>query len=83
MHCSHVYPGLRAMFRHLLVAVLIGVLVTLTITGFRRAMLSLGWLLLSNNTESLINVMTNLSPLRRILIPVLGGLAARLLLWSW
>ena len=83
MHHLHAYPDLRAMFRRLLIAALIGVLAALAVAGFRHAMLLLEWLFLSNNTGSLVNAATNLSPLRRMLTPALGGLAAGLLLWGW
>ncbi len=82
MHHLHAYPDLRAMFRRLLIAALIGVLAALAVAGFRHAMLLLEWLFLSNNTGSLVNAATNLSPLRRMLTPALGGLAAGLLLWA-
>ncbi|WP_201042162.1 chloride channel protein, partial [Salmonella enterica] len=79
----HAYPDLRAMFRRLLIAALIGILAALAVAGFRHAMFLLEWLFLSNDTGSLVNAATNLSPLRRMLTPVLGGLAAGLLLWGW
>lgn len=50
MHHLHAYPDLRAMFRRLLIAALIGVLAALAVAGFRHAMLLLEWLFLSNNT---------------------------------
>lgn len=42
----------------------------------RHAMLLLEWLFLNNNSGSLVNAATNLSPWRRLLTPALGGLAA-------
>ena len=83
MHHLHAYPDLRAMFRRLLIAALIGILAALAVAGFRHAMFLLEWLFLSNDTGSLVNAATNLSPLRRMLTPALGGLAAGLLLWGW
>ncbi|HBC6263642.1 TPA: chloride channel protein [Citrobacter braakii] len=80
MHHLHAYPDLRAMFRRLLIAALIGILAALAVAGFRHAMLLLEWLFLSNDTGSLVNAATNLSPVRRMLTPALGGLAAGLLL---
>lgn len=83
MHQLHVYPDLRAMFRRLLFAALTGMLAALAVAGFRHAMLFLEWLFLSNNTGSLVNAAAGLSPLRRMLTPAAGGLAAGLLLWGW
>ena len=81
MHHLHAYPDLRAMLRRLLFAALIGILAALAVAGFRHAMLLLEWLFLSNDTGSLVNAASSLSPLRRMLTPALGGLAAGLLLW--
>lgn len=50
MHHLHAYPDLRAMFRRLLIAALIGILAALAVAGFRHAMLLLEWLFLSNDT---------------------------------
>lgn len=83
MHHLHAYPDLRAMFRRLLIAALIGILAALAVAGFRHAMFLLEWLFLDNDTGSLVNAATNLSPIRRMLTPTLGGLAAGLLLWGW
>lgn len=72
MHHLHAYPDLRAMFRRLLFAALVGVLAALAVAGFRHAMLLLEWLFLSNNTgESGQRDDT----LRRVLAPALLGLA--------
>lgn len=46
-------------------------------------MLLLEWLFLNNDSGSLVNAATNLSPWRRLLTPALGGLAAGLLLMGW
>lgn len=43
MHRLHSWPDLRAMFRRLLIAALIGVLAALAVSGFRHAMLLLEW----------------------------------------
>ncbi|AMG94559.1 voltage-gated ClC-type chloride channel ClcB [Citrobacter amalonaticus] len=83
MHRLHSWPDLRAMFRRLLIAALIGVLAALAVSGFRHAMLLLEWTFLSNNSGSLVNAATGLAPWRRVLTPALGGLAAGLLLWGW
>lgn len=83
MHHLHAYPDLRAMFRRLLIAAIIGVLAALAVAGFRHAMLLLEGVFLNNDTGSLVNAATNLSPVRRMLTPALGGLAAGLLLWGW
>lgn len=74
MHHLHVYPDLRAMFRRLLFAALIGILAALAVAGFRHAMLLLEWFFLSNTTGSLVNAAANLSPFRRMLTPALGAL---------
>lgn len=55
----------------------------LPLPGFRHAMLLLEWLFLNNDSGSLVNAATNLSPWRRLLTPALGGLAAGLLLMGW
>ncbi|POT57438.1 voltage-gated ClC-type chloride channel ClcB [Citrobacter amalonaticus] len=83
MHRLHSWPDLRAMFRRLLIAALIGILAALAVAGFRHAMLVLEWLFLSNDTGSLVNAATGLSPWRRAITPALGGLAAGILLWGW
>ncbi|ECK7388469.1 voltage-gated ClC-type chloride channel ClcB [Salmonella enterica subsp. enterica] len=83
MHRLHAYPDLRAMFRRLLIATLIGILAALAVAAFRHAMQLLEWIFLSNNTGSLVNAAEGLSPWRRLITPALGGLAAGLLLWGW
>ena len=83
MHRLHTYPDLRAMFRRLLIATIIGILAALAVAGFRHAMLVLEWLFLRNDTGSLVNAATNLSPWRRLITPAVGGLAAGALLWGW
>lgn len=71
------------MFRRLLIATIVGILAAFAVAGFRHAMLLLEWLFLNNNSGSLVNAATNLSPWRRLLTPALGGLAAGLLLMGW
>lgn len=71
------------MFRRLLIATVVGILAAFAVAGFRRAMLLLEWLFLNNDSGSLVNAATNLSPWRRLLTPALGGLAAGLLLMGW
>ena len=73
MHHLHAYPDLRAMLRRLVFAALIGILAALAVAGFRHAMLLLEWLFLSNDTGSLVNAASSLSPLRRMLTPALGA----------
>ncbi|EFQ0232635.1 TPA: voltage-gated ClC-type chloride channel ClcB [Shigella flexneri] len=83
MHHLHIYPDLRTMFRRLLIATVVGILAVFAVAGFRHAMLLLEWLFLNNDSGSLVNAATNLSPWRRLLTPALGGLAAGLLLMGW
>ena len=83
MHRLHTYPDIGAMFRRLLIATLTGVLAALAVALFRHAMYLLEWLFLSNESGSLVNAASALSPWRRLLTPALGGLAAGLLLWGW
>ncbi len=83
MHHLHIYPDLRTMFRRLLIATVVGILAAFAVAGFRHAMLLLEWLFLNNDSGSLVNAATNLSPRRRLLTPALGGLAAGLLLMGW
>lgn len=71
------------MFRRLLIATIVGILAAFAVAGFRHAMLLLEWLFLNNDSGSLVNAATNLSPWRRLLTPALGGLAAGLLLMGW
>ena len=71
------------MFRRLLIATVVGILAAFAVAGFRHAMLLLEWLFLNNDSGSLVNAATNLSPWRRLLTPALGGLAAGLLLMGW
>ena len=63
------------MFRRLLIATIVGILAAFAVAGFRHAMLLLEWLFLNNDSGSLVNAATNLSPWRRLLTPALGGLA--------
>lgn len=77
------WPDLHAMFRRLLIAMLIGILAALAVSLFRHAMLLLEWLFLSNNSGSLVNAANSLVWWRRLLTPALGGLAAGALLWGW
>ncbi|MBF2788677.1 MULTISPECIES: voltage-gated ClC-type chloride channel ClcB [Enterobacter] len=83
MERLHSYPDIRAMFRRLLIATVTGVLAALAVAVFRHSMYLLEWLLLSNDSGSLVNAAASLSPWRRALTPALGGLAAGLLLWGW
>ncbi|EBL5343048.1 voltage-gated ClC-type chloride channel ClcB [Salmonella enterica subsp. enterica serovar Dublin] len=78
MHRLHAYPDLRAMFRRLLIATLIGILAALAVAAFRHAMQLLEWIFLSNDTGSLVNAAEGLSPWRRLITPALGGLVAGL-----
>ncbi|STD20167.1 Voltage-gated ClC-type chloride channel ClcB [Enterobacter asburiae] len=79
----HTYPDIRAMFRRLLIATVTGVLAALAVAVFRHSMYLLEWMILSNDSGSLVNAAASLSPWRRALTPALGGLAAGLLLWGW
>ena len=83
MQRLHTYPDIRAMFRRLLIATVTGALAALAVAVFRHSMYLLEWLLLSNDSGSLVNAAASLSPWRRALTPALGGLAAGLLLWGW
>lgn len=83
MQRLHHYPDINAMFRRLLLACIIGVLAALAVSAFRHAMLLLEWLFLSNDSGSLVNAAEGLSGWRRLITPVLGGLAAGTLLWGW
>lgn len=67
MHHLHIYPDLRTMFRRLLIATVVGILAAFAVAGFRHAMLLLEWLFLNNDSGSLVNAATNLSPWRRLL----------------
>ncbi len=53
------------MFRRLLIATIVGILAAFAVAGFRHAMLLLEWLFLNNDSGSLVNAATNLSPSRR------------------
>lgn len=53
------------MFRRLLIATVVGILAAFAVAGFRHAMLLLEWLFLNNDSGSLVNAATNLSPWRR------------------
>lgn len=64
MHHLHIYPDLRTMFRRLLIATVVGILAAFAVAGFRHAMLLLEWLFLNNDSGSLVNAATNLSPCR-------------------
>ncbi len=50
------------MFRRLLIATVVGILAAFAVAGFRHAMLLLEWLFLNNDSGSLVNAATNLSP---------------------
>ena len=83
MQRLHTYPDVQAMFRRLLLAMLIGILAALAVALFRHAMMLLELLFLSNNSGSLVNAAGTLPWWRRLLTPTLGGLAAGTLLWAW
>ena len=83
MQRLHTYPDIQAMFRRLLVAMLIGILAALAVALFRHAMMLLESLFLSNNSGSLVNAASTLPWWRRLLSPMMGGLAAGTLLWGW
>lgn len=70
------------MFRRLLIATVVGILAAFAVAGFRHAMLLLEWLFLNNDSGSLVNAATNLSP-ATVANLALGGLAAGLLLMGW
>lgn len=67
MHRLHAWPDLRAMFRRLCFAALVGIFAALAVACFRHAMLLLEWVFLSNDSGSLVNAATGLSPWRRAL----------------
>ena len=71
------------MLRRLLIATVVGVLAALAVALFRHAMYFLEWLLLSNDSGSLVNAAEGLVWWRRLMTPALGGLAAGTLLWCW
>lgn len=83
MQRLHHYPDITAMFRRLLIATVIGVLAALAVALFRHAMYLGKWLFLSNGSGSLVNAAEGLVWWRRLITPVLGGLAAGMLLWAW
>lgn len=71
------------MFRRLLIATVTGILAACAVALFRHSMYLLEWLFLSNQSGSLVNAASTLSPWRRAITPALGGFAAGLLLWGW
>lgn len=83
MHRLHAYPDLRTMFRRLLIATAVGALAALAVSLFRHAMYLLEWLLLSDQSRSLVSAASGMPWWRRLLTPALGGLAAGALLWGW
>ncbi|POU02337.1 voltage-gated ClC-type chloride channel ClcB [Escherichia sp. ESNIH1] len=83
MQRLHTYPDVQAMFRRLLLAMLIGIVAALAVALFRHAMMLLESLFLSNNSGSLVNAASTLPWWRRLLTPALGGVAAGTLLWAW
>lgn len=83
MQRLHHFPDIKAMVRRLLIATVVGVLAALAVALFRHAMYFLEWLLLSNDSGSLVNAAQGLVWWRRLLTPALGGLAAGMLLWGW
>ena len=80
MQRLHHYPDIKAMFRRLLIATVIGVLASLAVALFRHAMYLGEWLFLSNDSGSLVNAAGGLVWWRRLITPALGGLAAGTLL---
>lgn len=83
MQRLHTYPDIQAMFRRLLVAMLIGIVAALAVALFRHAMIMLESLFLNNSSGSLVNAASTLPWWRRLLTPMMGGLAAGTLLWGW
>lgn len=83
MQRLHHYSDIKAMLRRLLIATVVGVLAALAVALFRHAMYFLEWLLLSNDSGSLVNAAEGLVWWRRLMTPALGGLAAGTLLWCW
>jgi len=83
MQRLHTYPDIQVMFRRLFLAMLIGILAALAVALFRHAMMMLESLFLNNNSGSLVNAAGSLPWWRRLLTPLLGGLAAGALLWGW
>lgn len=83
MQRLHAYPDIQVMFRRLLLAMLIGIVAALAVALFRHAMMLLESLFLSNSSGSLVNAAGTLPWWRRVLTPMLGGLAAGILLCSW
>ncbi|WP_312670716.1 voltage-gated ClC-type chloride channel ClcB [Pseudescherichia sp.] len=83
MQRLHTYPDVQAMFRRLLLAMLIGIVAALAVALFRHAMMLLESIFLSNNSGSLVNAASTLPWWRRLLTPALGGVAAGTLLWAW
>lgn len=71
------------MFRRLVIAMLVGVFAALAVALFRHAMAGLESLFLSNDSGSLVNAAESMPGWRRLLTPMLGGLAAGALLWFW
>ena len=83
MQRLHHYPDIKAMFRRLLIATVVGILAALAVALFRHAMYLGEWLFLSNDSGSLVNAAGGLVWWRRLITPALGGLAAGTLLWAW
>jgi len=71
MQRLHTYPDVQAMFRRLLLAMLIGIVAALAVALFRHAMMLLESLFLSNNSGSLVNAASTLPWWRRLLTPAL------------
>ncbi len=83
MQRLHHFPDIKAMFRRLIIACVVGLLAALAVALFRHAMYFLEWLFLSNDSGSLVNAAQGLVWWRRLITPALGGLAAGTLLWGW
>ncbi|MGU0042629.1 hypothetical protein ACVXHA_03240 [Escherichia coli] len=67
-HCPFcsciIYTSIRSAryLRRLLIATVVGILAAFAVAGLRHAMLLLEWLFLNNDSGSLVNAATNLSP---------------------
>ncbi|BDH45791.1 putative chloride channel protein ClcB-like [Salmonella enterica subsp. enterica serovar Choleraesuis] len=77
------FSDIRVMLRRLGFAITIGILAALAVALFRLAMITLERLLLGDFNGSLVHAAAALDPVRRVLTPALGGLAAGSLLWMW
>lgn len=62
MHHLHIYPICALCSVCPFIATVVGILAAFAVAGFRHAMLLLEWLFLNNDSGSLNNAATNLSP---------------------